>query len=181
MVTYLDNATGWANARFISEKSQQPKEFKAFEAMMERQHGVNIQCLRSDGGGEYSSKEFQNYLKSQSIRWEHSAPRNPQLNGRAERLNRTIIEMARCLMIDAELEHRYWQYAATMAVYIRNRTPSTSNIGLHSPYQLLYGHNPDFITYHCLEQSLRYISRTRSGASLTARHRTLSSWDLRTA
>jgi len=143
MVTYLDDATGWAYTGFISEKSQQLNEFKTFEAMMERQHRVKIRCLRSDGGGEYSSKEVQNYLKTRGIRWEHSAPRTPQQNGRSERLNRTIIEMARCFIIDAGLGHRYWQYAATMAVYIRNKTPSASNVGSQAPYELLYGRRPD--------------------------------------
>ena len=142
MVTYMDDASGWIHAGFIREKSQQLREFKALEATLERQRGIKIKCLRSDGGGEYNNKETLKYLRSKGIQWQHSAPRTPQQNGRAERLNRTLTEMARCLMIDADLSPGYWQYATTMAIYIRNRTPTASNRDMLTPFELVWGHRP---------------------------------------
>ena len=54
MVT-LDNTSGWVHAAFMKEKSQQLDEFKAFKVAFERQHGVRVRFLQSDGGGEYNS------------------------------------------------------------------------------------------------------------------------------
>lgn len=109
----------------------------------ERRRGINLKCLRIDGGGEYASRESQDYLKEQGIKWERSSPRTPQQNGRAERLNKTIMDMVRCLMIDVGLGHEYWQYAATMATFIRNRTPTTSNKGTISLFEAMWGQKPN--------------------------------------
>jgi hypothetical protein len=143
LATYMDDATGWIHVSFLKAKSEQLKSFKAFEAAFERQTSFKVKCLRSDGGGEYTSKEAQNYLKMKGIRWERTAPRTPQQNGRAERLNRTIMEMARCLIIDAGLGHQYWEYAAMMAAYIRNRTPTAANSEMKSPFDALWSQKPD--------------------------------------
>jgi hypothetical protein len=35
--------------------------------MVEKEKGVNIKCLRFDGGGEYFSNEFSEYLKECGI------------------------------------------------------------------------------------------------------------------
>ena len=143
MVSYIDDATGWIHLAFLKHKSEQLKEFKSFESYVQRQFGVKIRRLRSDNGGEYSSMESQDFMKEKGIIWERSAPRTPQQNGRAERANRTIIEMARCLLLDADLPHKYWQYAATMAAYIRNRTPTTTNLNQKSPFWAMHGVTPD--------------------------------------
>ena len=109
LVTYLDDFTGWIHLNFLKEKSQQLHAFKVFQAVFERQCGTKNKRLRTDGGGEYSSNQAQEYLKENGIRWKRSAPRTPQQNGRVERLNRTIMEMSRCLLIDTRLLHEYWQ------------------------------------------------------------------------
>jgi hypothetical protein len=134
--------------RFPWKKDHQLKEFTAYQNAFERRRGIKIKCLRTDGGGEYANREAQEYLKEQGIRWERSLPRTPQQKGRAERLKRTIMEMARCLMIDAGLGHEYWQYAATMATFIRNQTPTTSNKGTMSPFEAMWGQKPNLHNLH---------------------------------
>lgn len=42
-------------------------------------------------------------------------------------------------MIDANLELKNWQYAATIRAFIRNRTPTTSNKGMVSPFEEMKG------------------------------------------
>lgn len=72
-----------------------------------RQRGIKIRCLRTNSGGEYVNREAQEYLKEQGIKLERLAPRTPQQNGISKRLYRTIIEMARCLMIDVGLKYKH--------------------------------------------------------------------------
>ena len=51
-----------------------------------------IKTLHSDNGGEYTSKEFEDYLKRYGIRHEHTVPKTPEQNGVAERMNRMLVE-----------------------------------------------------------------------------------------
>jgi hypothetical protein len=43
-----------------------------FKAMVEKEKGVSIKCLKSDGGGECFSKEFSEYLKEHGIQRKYS-------------------------------------------------------------------------------------------------------------
>ena len=54
--------------------------------------------LRSDNGGEFISKSFKSVAIKNNIRQEFSAPKSPHQNGTAERMWRTISEMAKCLI-----------------------------------------------------------------------------------
>lgn len=78
--------------------------------------------IRSDRGGEYMSERLLSFLKSEGIQTEHTAPYTPEQNGVAERKNRSLIEMARCLLTDANLPYFLWAEAVNTANYIQNRT-----------------------------------------------------------
>ncbi len=43
------------------------QHFLNFKAMVVKEKGVSIKCLRFDGGGEYFSNEFSEYLKEHGI------------------------------------------------------------------------------------------------------------------
>ena len=74
------------------------KKFKEFKNEVENQRGRKIKMLRSDRGGEYLSLEFHDYLKECGIVSQLTPPRTPQLNGVAERRNRTLLDMVRSMM-----------------------------------------------------------------------------------
>ena len=59
---------------------------------MERMSDKQVKILRTDNGGEYTSSEFNDYLKVQGIKHELTVPKSPEQNGVAERLNRTLVE-----------------------------------------------------------------------------------------
>jgi len=46
----------------------------------------------------------------------------PQQNGVTEHKNRTLIELARCMLIESKMNHQFWD-EAVMANYIQNRLP----------------------------------------------------------
>lgn len=56
----------------------------------------------------------------------------------AERMNRTVVEKARCLLFDAELSKSAWAEACNMAGYIRNGTLSSS-INFKAPLEIWTG------------------------------------------
>jgi transposase InsO family protein len=64
--------------------------------------------LRSENGGEYTSKEFINFCIEAGIKRELTVPYNPQQNGVAERKNKTIIEATKAMIHDQSLPMTLW-------------------------------------------------------------------------
>ena len=80
--------------------------------------------LRTDGGGEYTSLEFENFCKEEGIIHEVMAPYTPQHNGTAGRRNRTMLNMVRCMLREKHLPHDFWAEAVSTAAHILNRCPT---------------------------------------------------------
>ena len=104
-------------------------------------YGRYPSVLRSDGGGEYISNSLNDYMKCRGIVHQTTAPYSPQQNGVAERKNRSIIEMARCLIMDAGLAKKYWGEAVNTAVYLQNRLPTRDFT--KTPYEIWTGEKPN--------------------------------------
>ena len=66
---------------------------------------------------------FKDLCKEARIKRECIVPYNPQQNGVAERKNRTIVEAARAMLLDQNLESYFWAKASCIVVYIQNRSP----------------------------------------------------------
>ena len=107
-VTFTDDYSRWCKVYFLKNKSEVFEKFKEFEAEVTNQTGQKIKAFRSDNGGEYTSADFKMYLKGKGIRHELTTPYTPQQNGLAERLNRTLQEMALSQLVHAGLPKSFW-------------------------------------------------------------------------
>lgn len=74
------------------------KQFVRFKQLAETQLQRKVKCIRTDNGGEYTSKQFTSFCFNQGIVHLTTAPYSTQQNGLAERMNRTIVEMARSML-----------------------------------------------------------------------------------
>jgi hypothetical protein len=110
--------------------------------MVEKEKGVSIKCLRSDGGGEYFSNEFSEYLKKHGIQRKYSCSYSPQQNGVVERKNRHIVEIARAMLNEKNLPNYFWAEVVATAVYIMNRTPTVAVHGM-TPEEKFTGKKPN--------------------------------------
>ena len=52
-------------------------------------------------------------------------PKTPELNGIAERMNRTIMERVRSMLAHAKLPKTFWAEALMKTTYVINKSPST--------------------------------------------------------
>ena len=68
-------------------------------------------------------------------------PYNPQQNGVAERMNRTILNMVRSMTFFKNVKLMFWADAVLCVVYIKNRFPSNVNRN-KTTYEMWYGHFP---------------------------------------
>ncbi|RDX91760.1 hypothetical protein CR513_26204, partial [Mucuna pruriens] len=106
-------------------KDQVLEKFKQFQALVERQSGKKVKCIRSDNGGEYCGP-FDVYCKQQGIRHEKTPPKTPQLNGLVERMNRTLIKRVRCMLSEARLPKHLWGETLYTAVHVINLSPAVA-------------------------------------------------------
>jgi transposase InsO family protein len=93
---------------FLKNKSEAFENFKIYKEMVENEMNSRIKCLRSDNGGEFTSKEFMDYCINHGIKRKFFVARTPQQNGVVERKNRTVQEMARTMIMDSKLTDIFW-------------------------------------------------------------------------
>ena len=140
VVTVLDDWSAACVARPVREKSAASKIVQEVVQRWENSTGHRVKVVRSDRGGEYVNHEQQQWCISKGIQQQLTPAYTPQLNGKAERLNRTLIERVRAMLHGAQLSAGFWAEAVQVAAHIINRSPSSSKQS--TPFQLFYGHQP---------------------------------------
>ena len=76
----------------LKEKSDAFGTFKTWCNEMQTEKGKSPKILRTDNGLEYLSREFDSFCAERGIKRHKTVPVNPQQNGIAERMNRTLME-----------------------------------------------------------------------------------------
>lgn len=122
ILTFVDDFSRKVFVFFLRKKSQVFETFVDFKTFVENQTERKIKILRTDNGLEYLSNAFDSYCRSHGILHQLTNVYTPQQNGTAERMNRMLIEKARCMLFDADLSNCYWAEACNMATYIINRS-----------------------------------------------------------
>nr|CAD1817878.1 unnamed protein product [Ananas comosus var. bracteatus] len=107
-ISFIDDFSQKVWVKFLKSKGEAFQAFKHFKAEVENLIGRRIKVLRSDNGLEYKSKEFKLFCKENGISRHYTNPYDPQQNGVAERMNRTLMERARSMLSNAGLEHELW-------------------------------------------------------------------------
>jgi transposase InsO family protein len=110
-VSFIDDYSCKTWLYLLKSKDEVFNKFKEFKALIENLSERKIKILRSDNGGEYTSKEFVNFCKDVGIKRELTTPYNPQQNGVAERKNRTIMEVVKTMIHDQDLPMCLWEEA----------------------------------------------------------------------
>ncbi|KAK2440388.1 putative mitochondrial protein [Trifolium repens] len=123
-VTFVDEYSRKMWIYLLRAKDEVFDVFKNFKVLVENQSGKKLKILRTDGGGEYTSKNFELFCVNNGVEHEVTAPYTPQHNGLAERRNMTILDMARCMVKHRNLPKTFWGEAISIAVYILNKSPT---------------------------------------------------------
>lgn len=105
-VAFVDDYSRASMVYCIERKSEVLQKFKEFLSMAEAFHGCRVAKLKTDNGGEYTSKEFHEFCRVKGIQLMYTVPHNPEMNGVAERLNRTLQDKARAMLLSSGLEAR---------------------------------------------------------------------------
>lgn len=141
-ITFIDDFTRVVHVYFLKDKLNILETFKDFKLKVENELNHKIKNLRTDNGKEYCNYNFERFLSNHGIIHQTSIPYTPQHNGLAERMNRTLVERARCMLFYANLEKKFWAEALATAAYVVNRSPTKSLEG-KTPYELWKGKKPN--------------------------------------
>jgi hypothetical protein len=83
-VIFIDDYSRNTCLYLLKKKDKIFNKFQDFKAEIENLTNKKIKTLRTDNGGEYTSKEFVSFCKSAGVRRELIVPHNPQQNGVAK-------------------------------------------------------------------------------------------------
>ena len=141
-LTFIDDTTRYVWVYVLKRKDQVFERFLEWKALVEKSTGRKLKALRTDNGGEYTSTEFETYLKKEGVWHELTVPKTPEQNGVAERMNRTLVEITRSMLGYSKLPHKFWAEALSTAIYLRNRS-LTKAVEAMTPFEAWVGEKPN--------------------------------------
>ncbi|GJZ49158.1 retrotransposon protein, putative, ty1-copia subclass [Tanacetum coccineum] len=118
-------------------------KFKEWKQLVENQTGRTVKKLRTDNGLEFCNREFEQLCIESGIARHLTVVGTPQQNGVAERMNKTLMDKVRYLLIQSGLPKTFWAEATCTAAYLINRSPSRA-IEKKTPMEMWSGHPSDY-------------------------------------
>nr|GEV86236.1 retrovirus-related Pol polyprotein from transposon TNT 1-94 [Tanacetum cinerariifolium] len=137
---------------FLCTKDQAFDTFKEYKKSIENELRTTLKMLRTDQGGEFTSNEFTQYCKENSIAPQLTAPYSSQQNGVVERQNRTIMSTTRCMMKATKMSQNFWAKSVRYAIYILNSVPTNALEDI-TPYEAIKRRKPNLeniIVFGCI-------------------------------
>lgn len=122
-------------------KSNAPEIIKYAIRLIQNRFKAKIVFFRTNRERTLS-RDFQDFLGSQGITLETSAPYTPAQNGHAERLGGVLLTKARAMRIRANLPQSIWPEIIKAASYICNRTP-VARLNWKTPLESAIGIKPN--------------------------------------
>ena len=138
---FIDHASGFVHVEFQTHLNTHEtiKSKEGYELMC-RDHGVIPQSYLTDNGSSFTSRDYVRHLQAFAQTIRHSGPGAHHHNGIAERSIRTIMQVARTMMLHAAIhwpemaDPTFWPMAVQHAVFLWNKMP-TVETGL-SPHDI---------------------------------------------
>src|SRR5271170_3592780 len=123
-ITFVDDFSRYAWVYFTDRKDAKAirEVFEQWKADTENTSRNKVSFLQTDQGGEYKSVMGE-LLDQTGITHLTSPLHSHELNTLTERLNRTLKDMARTMMIHTNLPQSFWSKAMTAANEINNMLP----------------------------------------------------------
>ena len=150
-MTLIDDAIRFCYVYLLQTKDEALDYFKIYKAEVENQLERKIKRLRSDRGGEYFPKIFDEFCEEHGIIHERTPPYSPQSNGVAERKNRTLTDLVNAMLDTAGLSKAWWGEALLTSCHVLNRIPNKNKD--KTPYEEWAGRKPSLSylrTWGCL-------------------------------
>ncbi|MBW0479362.1 hypothetical protein O181_019077 [Austropuccinia psidii MF-1] len=113
----------------MRSQSDFPSSLKDWIALIHVQCGVFPKPICMDNAKEFVSTALSQYMAANGIVLVPSLPYSPSENREAERLNRTLGNMARSMLLESRLPVKFWRFAYLMEAFIHNQPPNSRTGG----------------------------------------------------
>jgi len=150
VLTLMDDFTDLSDVVLLKTKDEAKDALIRLITLWEGASGYKAQKLYTDRGGEYIDTSFNAWLTEHGIKHEYSAPRTPQQNGKAERLNQTLNDVMRSMLFHYNTYLPLWGHAMQYAARCRN-VAHINRLGT-TPHESFFAQLPDvsnFRTFGC--------------------------------
>ncbi|GJR63814.1 putative RNA-directed DNA polymerase [Tanacetum coccineum] len=155
-VTFIDDHSRKVWVYTLKTKDHVFDVFKHFHALVERQTRKKLKCIRTNNGGEYIGP-FDAYCREHRIQHQKTSPKTPQLNGLAERMNKTLVERVRCLLSHAGLPASFRGKALNMAASVHIPKDERSKLDVKVKPCVFLGYGQDefgYLLYDLVQKKL---------------------------
>lgn len=139
--TFMDDYTHFAVVFLLKCKSELLDALQKYHAITFTKFNRKIEIFRCDQGGEYQSNGLIQFANREGMTLEYTAAYTPEINGVAERLNRTLCEKVRSMLNDSKLDRSMWGEAVLTAMYLTNRSPTVA-LDQKTPFEMWYERPP---------------------------------------
>lgn len=140
-VTVVDELSNFVSVLPVTSKATIASHLTDTITYWERQTESKVKAVRTDRGTEFLNKTFHGFCTENGIHTETSAAYTPQQNGVAERMNRTLKEKARTLLLGVQADESLWVDAMLTAAYLHNVMPVSGQE--KTPFEMFTGSVPD--------------------------------------
>lgn len=140
-LTCTDDFSRKCTIYYLKSKSEIKSYIEKFIIRVERETDRKVKRFRTDNGLEFCNNDLKRLYNSLGIRHEKTNVYTPQMNGVAERVNRTMLDMVRAMLETAKLPDRFWAEALATACYIKNRIMHSA-INDNTPGGIWTGNKP---------------------------------------
>lgn len=125
IIVFIDDYSRFAKIYCIKHKSDAARCLEKYIITVRNLVGKEskVRYLRADNALEFTGGEFTEVLEREKIETDYAPVYTPELNGTAERFNKTIMQKTRALLIGSGIPESMWPFAAETAVNVYNRTP----------------------------------------------------------
>lgn len=139
-ILFIDDYTRFVTVKLIKDKSCVKQQIMNYCNFVHTHYNRWPKEIKADNAAEYEGTR--DWLEKYGIELKTSAPYSPQQNGVSERMNRTLLDLARAMRIERKLPESLWGEAVLHAAWIRNRCPTDALDG-STPLKLMTGVQPD--------------------------------------
>ncbi|GKB34022.1 retrovirus-related pol polyprotein from transposon TNT 1-94 [Tanacetum coccineum] len=147
ILVVVDEYSRFTWVKCLRSKDEAPDFIIKFLKMIQVRLKVPVRRIRTDNGTEFVNQTLREYYEKVGISHETSVARSPQQNGVVKRRNRTLIEVARTMLIYAKAPLFLWAEAVATACYTQNHSIVRLRHG-KTPYELLHDKPPDLSFFY---------------------------------
>nr|GEX68039.1 hypothetical protein [Tanacetum cinerariifolium] len=173
ILVIVDNYSRFTWVHFLRTKDEMPEVIKNFLKKIYVRLQAHVIIVRTDNGTEFKNHALKEYFDSVGITHETSAAKTPQKNGVVERINHTLVEAARTMLIFSHAPLFLWAEAIATAkpnisylhvfgthCYPKNDREDIGKLGAKGDIGFFIGYSANYVAYRVYNWRTKKIIKT---------------------